>query len=114
MTTLQINDEFPDVPVPHLHSRRTDDGEPPDLFSDLRKLAIVFAIVSAAFTLGYNWHEVTQVKDDLRQHIAASEEMNKSFALREVMEQQNRDTQRQLEDIKAMLQQAQRERRREQ
>jgi hypothetical protein len=63
----------------------------------------ILAFASACFTAGYNWHEIAALDLRLDAHIASNAEEHRGFATRELVETEQRNTQRQLDEVKQLL-----------
>jgi hypothetical protein len=103
MTSLHINagtDEAWPLRAAATRRRRRQDGDGrPPAIEWLKTLAIVFGIVSGAFTVGYNWHEITQMRSDHAQHLIDERREHETFMPRELAIAQYTEIQRQLAAI---------------
>lgn len=83
------------------------DAPPPPVFVETwRGMAAIAAIVSMAFTVGYNWKEVTSLRTDYQQHLLDEQRARDGFALREVVDRQYLELQREVTYLQTLLEQA--------
>lgn len=101
-----INDDVPPGirRAAELIGRRTSDHEP--RVPTWREIGAIIALVSMAFTVGYNWRELATLHADYDKHVAQSEKERDTFMPREVSEAQYREIQRQLAEINEWLKKA--------
>lgn len=71
----------------------------------MREFAAIMALASMAFTVGYNWKEVTTLRADYDRHIVTEDRMHDTLTLREVSNAQYLEIQRQLNELSRMIEQ---------
>lgn len=86
--------------------RSGDNGPQPAFLPTMREIGAIIALISIAYTVGYNWHEVSQLRSDYDHHVVETTEAYKTFTLREVSNGQYLEIQRQLTEINRLLEQA--------
>jgi Tfp pilus assembly protein PilO len=72
-------------------------------WTTLKHALAILLFGSACVSLGYNWHEVTAVGMRLDAQIATNAEEHRTFATRELVEAEQRNIQRQLDELKQLL-----------
>ena len=81
-----------------------DDGGGNGFFERFWKfLLIVVTIAVAGFTIGMNWHRVDALTAEFEKQVTANEADHATFARRETVETERTNTQRQLDEVKVLL-----------
>ena len=75
-----------------------------------REMAAIVGVVSMAFTVGYNWKELTTLHAEYDRHVEKSEKEHAGFMPRELSNSQYQEIQRQLIEINRLLEKADRRR----
>lgn len=90
-------------------SRRASDGDP-DLprAPTWREIGAIIALVSMAFTVGYNWRELATLHADYDKQVLKNDDEHKTFKTRGESDIEYREIQRQLKEINDWLARADR------
>lgn len=109
MTTLQLSDASDGWPLPpglsevverRLLRRPTNENQ-----WSLRNVLAILAIASACFTAGKSWRDLDVFREKLDTHIADEADKDKAFATKELVIEQNEETNRRLTAIEKSIDQ---------
>lgn len=115
MVTLSLNGTYDDLPpgirdaVDRIERsdkdrRRRDQNQSSQPFFETWKgIAALAGIVSMAFTIGYNWHEVTSLRSDYEEHVKLVSDPIRGYMPREVADTRYLEMKRRFDDLQRTL-----------